>query len=433
MIKKLTVEEKFTKARIVLLKGDPFIGKYLLLLDKPVECGDNNSNNNFPALSNLDTMATTGTTLYYNREFIESLSFEEFLGVLLHQLMHCTTLHPARAIGKNEKVWNLACDLWVNSRLKDKQKTYSMERNIRYEFLQSDLFSTDKRILDMAVDDLYAEFMEQYNSQGGSGSEQVGPGGDDENITLQSGSLNISLGEYKSDMIKPEQVGESSDDLIDKINEMISDSSVHAELVGTSTNLLKEQEIGMQRAPTKWYRFFDRFLKKVFLFDMSYSTPDKNLLYTRRIYKGPTKATSNKLNQVIVAMDCSASVWSDKASMEKFWFHINNIMRKYAAEGRVLLWDGEVGQDIDLSKFRVNKKYDLPKGGTEPLSVYKYLEKNRIKYDVLVMLTDGHFKQRDFKELENYDDNKTIWVISGKHKSYKELLEHIKKARVSKL
>src|SRR5690606_19300697 len=129
--------------------------------------------------------------------------------------------------------------------------------------------------------------------------------GDDENITLRSGSLNVNLGEYSPDMIKPEQVGESSDDLIDKINEMTSESNVHAELVGTTTSLLKEQEIGMQRAPTKWYKYFDRYLKKVFHFDMSYSTPDKNLLYTRRIYKGPTKATSDKLNQVIVAMDCS--------------------------------------------------------------------------------------------------------------------------------
>lgn len=433
MARDLTVEEKFTKARVVLLKGDPFIGKYLLLLDKPVECGGENSKDNFPVLNNLETMATTGTTLYYNREFVDSLNFEEFLGVLLHQLLHCTTLHPARAVGKNEKVWNLACDLWISSRLKNKQREYSELRNIRYEFLQSDLFSTDKRILDMAVDDLYAEFMEQYNSQTGSGKEEMGTGDEEGKITLQSGNLNIDLGDYKPDMIKPEQVGESSDDLIDEITQMNVESSVHAELVGTGTTLLREQEIGMQRAPTKWYKYFGRFLKKVFNFDMSYATPDINLLYTRRIYKGPTKAKSDKLNQVIVAMDCSASVWSDKESMEKFWFHINNIMKKYNATGRVILWDGEVGRDIDISKFRVNKNYDLPKGGTRPTSVYDYLDKENISYDVLVFLTDGYFRQRDLQALETYDDKKTIWVISGKHKSYKDLTKHIKKARVCKL
>ena len=111
MAKKLTVEEKFTKARVVLLKGDPFIGKFLLLLDKPIECGGENSKDNFPVLGNLKTMATTGTALYYNKDFVDSLSFEEFLFMLLHQLLHCTTMHPARAVGKNQKVWNLACDL----------------------------------------------------------------------------------------------------------------------------------------------------------------------------------------------------------------------------------------------------------------------------------------------------------------------------------
>lgn len=433
MAKQLTVEEKFTKARVVLLKGDPFIGKYLLLLDSPIECGSKDSKNNFPVLNELKTMATTGTSLFYNREFVDKLTFEEFLFVLLHQLLHCTTMHMARSVGKNEKVWNLACDLWVNSRLKDRQKEYRDNRNIVYDLYKDEIFSTDKRILNLSVDDIYSEFMEQYNTQVGDSGDQVGPGGDDDNVTLESGSHTIQLGDYSPDMIKPEDIGESSADLVDQISEMNGASFVHSELVGTSTKLLNEQEIGMQRAQTKWYKYFDRHLKKVFNHDTSYSTPDKNLLYTRRIYKGPTKATSDKLNQVIVAMDCSSSVWDDREAMEKFWFHINNIMKKYQAEGKVLLWDGEVGVEIELSKFRVNKKYDLPKGGTDPISVFNYITKNRIKYDVLVMLSDGYFKEKDYDKIETLDDKKTIWVISGKHKAFKRLESITEKAKVSKL
>lgn len=433
MAKQLTVEDKFTKARIVLLKGDPFIGKYLLLLDKPIECGGKDSKNNFPILNDLKTMATTGTSLYYNREFVDKLTFEEFLFILLHQLLHCTTMHMARSLGKNEKVWNLACDLWVNSRLKDRQKEYRDTRNISYDLYKDELFSTDRKILNLSVDDIYSEFMEQYTTQVGDSGDEVGPGGEDDEVILESGSHTIKLGDYNPDMIKPEDVGESSADLVDQISEMNGASYVHSELVGTSTKLLSEQEIGMQRAQTKWYKYFDRHLKKVFNHDTSYTTPDRNLLYTRRIYKGPMKATSDKLNQVIVAMDCSSSVWDDKESMEKFWFHINNIMKKYQAEGKVLLWDGEVGLELELAKFRVNKKYDLPKGGTDPISVFNYISNNRIKYDVLVMLTDGYFKEKDFEKIESLDDKKTIWVISGKHKAFKRLEEYTDKAKVAKL
>ena len=433
MAKQLTVEDKFTKARIVLLKGDPFIGKYLLLLDKPIECGGKDSKNNFPILNDLKTMATTGTSLYYNREFVDKLTFEEFLFILLHQLLHCTTMHMARSLGKNEKVWNLACDLWVNSRLKDRQKEYRDTRNISYDLYKDELFSTDRKILNLSVDDIYSEFMEQYTTQVGDSGDEVGPGGEDDEVILESGSHTIKLGDYNPDMIKPEDVGESSADLVDQISEMNGASYVHSELVGTSTKLLSEQEIGMQRAQTKWYKYFDRHLKKVFNHDTSYTTPDRNLLYTRRIYKGPMKATSDKLNQVIVAMDCSSSVWDDKESMEKFWFHINNIMKKYQAEGKVLLWDGEVGLELELAKFRVNKKYDLPKGGTDPISVFNYISNNRIKYDVLVMLTDEYFKEKDFEKIESLDDKKTIWVISGKHKAFKRLEEYTDKAKVAKL
>lgn len=435
MTKDLTVEEKFTKARVVLLRGDPFIGKFLLLLDRPIECGGEDSKDNFPVLGNLKTMATTGTSLYYNKDFVDSLSFEEFLFMLLHQLLHCTTMHPARSIGKNQKVWNLACDLWVNNRLRDKQKYYRDKRNIVYDLYEEEVFSDDRRIVDISVDDIYAEFMEQYDSQSGgrSSSVELAPGGEDDSITLESGSTNIKLGDYNPDIVEPEQVGESSSDLEDKIGEMTGQANVHAELVGTSTQLLSEQEIGMQRAQTKWYKYFDRFLKKVFYYDTSYSTPEKSLLYTRRIFKGPSKATSDKLNQVIVAMDCSSSVWNDKDSMEKFWFHINNIMKKYQADGRVLLWDGEVGLEIDLAKFRVNKKYDLPKGGTKPTSVHEYIEAHKIKYDILIMLTDGYFKHQDFEKIEELDNKKTIWVISGNHKTYKRLGEYVKLAKVCKL
>ncbi|AFS77682.1 putative metallopeptidase [Gottschalkia acidurici 9a] len=447
----MTVEEKFIRARIVLLKGDPFIGKYLLLLDKPIECGGDNSKNDYSALANLKTMATTGTKLYYNREYVDKLSFKQFLFAILHQMLHCIAMHPARGIERNDKIWNMASDLWVNDRLKRKQLEYKESRDIDYEPYDDELFSDNNRIPDMSVDDIYEELMDQYKEQIESrkqsqqnnasfedGSEQnngdnSSQGKMDDSITLKSGSKTFNLGEYNPDIIKPENVGESSADLIKEMSEMSASANVHSQLSGIGTELLSEQEIGMQRAETKWYIYFDRFLKKLYRYDTSYSTPEKSLLYTRRIYKGPSKTTSYKLNSIIIAMDCSASVWSDQDAMEKFWFHINNIMRKYKAEGRVLLWDGEVGVDLDLSKFKPNGEYELPRGGTRPTSVYEYIYKNKIKYELLVMLTDAYFIKRELVSIAKNDDKKTIWVVSGKHEAYKKLGDYAKKARVCKL
>lgn len=448
----LTVEEKFTKARIVLLKGDPYIGKYLLLLNDPIECGGENSKNNYSVLEDVKTMATTGTKLYYNRKYVEKLSFEEFLFELLHQLLHCIALHPARGIGKHPKVWGMASDIWVNNRLMARQEDYKENRNISYKPPNNLLVSDDRRISDMSVDDIYAEFMEQYgeqkrslqnrsidrgNENKESSSSESGEsleGGDvDSNINIKSGSKTINLEQYNSDMISPENVGESSSDLDKKMSEMNASASVHAQLAGKSTGLLSEQEISMQRSTTKWYRYFDRFLKKTFNYETSYSTPEKSLLYTRRIYKGPMKSATDKLSPVIVAMDCSASIWSDKDAMEKFWFHINNIMKRYNADGRVLLWDGEVGTDLDISKFKPRESYTLPKGGTRPISVYEYIDENKIKHDVLVMLTDAKFQEKDLKLISKEDNKKTIWVLSGDHRSYKTLEKYIDKAKVCKL
>ena len=151
------------------------------------------------------------------------------------------------------------------------------------------------------------------------------------------------------------------------------------------------------------------------------------------IHKGPRRSVSKKLTSVIIAVDFSASVWSTRDDLERFWFHINNIMRKYKAEGRILLWDTQVRVDLNLSKFNPNKQYDLPKGGTDPMAVYNYLEEKGMTYDVLIMFTDSYFRQEEFEVIKKQDNKKTLWITSGDHRAFMNLKNNIEKAKVFKL
>lgn len=67
----------------------------------------------------LEAMSTNGQRVYYNPTFLESLTDDEALGVLVHELMHIVYLHcdPARRGGREPRRWNVAGDYAINQEL----------------------------------------------------------------------------------------------------------------------------------------------------------------------------------------------------------------------------------------------------------------------------------------------------------------------------
>lgn len=62
----------------------------------------------------IDTAATDGRRLLYNPDFVLGLSESELLGLLAHEVLHCTGKHFARRAGRDPEDWNIACDLAIN-------------------------------------------------------------------------------------------------------------------------------------------------------------------------------------------------------------------------------------------------------------------------------------------------------------------------------
>jgi len=61
-----------------------------------------------------ETIATDGKVLAYNPAFVASLSSDEVVGVLAHEVMHNALAHPCRRGTRDPTRWNIACDLAVN-------------------------------------------------------------------------------------------------------------------------------------------------------------------------------------------------------------------------------------------------------------------------------------------------------------------------------
>lgn len=62
----------------------------------------------------VPTMATDGKHLFYNPEYACNLSEDERIGVIVHEVNHCASLHHVRMGFRPIEQWNVACDYPTN-------------------------------------------------------------------------------------------------------------------------------------------------------------------------------------------------------------------------------------------------------------------------------------------------------------------------------
>lgn len=99
-------DQKVAAAREQLIIDQRFFGS--LICSMP--CVSATRVRGFP----VRTMATDGTTIWYNPGFVEKLTLAETKGVLMHEVMHKAQAHHLRRNGRDPKTWNKACDYAIN-------------------------------------------------------------------------------------------------------------------------------------------------------------------------------------------------------------------------------------------------------------------------------------------------------------------------------
>ena len=97
----MEISKRLVKARMTILKKYPFFGRLLLNLTFGIaDCG---------------TAFTDMRRIVFDKEFAKRLSDEEICFVLLHEVLHCSLKHCIRGSGRQQFIYNIACDIVVNS------------------------------------------------------------------------------------------------------------------------------------------------------------------------------------------------------------------------------------------------------------------------------------------------------------------------------
>lgn len=97
--------ERITRARVQLMLRHPYLASAAARL--PLIDGS--------SLEWCGTLATDGYNIFMNPTFVASLSEEETIGVLAHEIMHCVLGHIDRRGDREPGGWNLAIDYATNA------------------------------------------------------------------------------------------------------------------------------------------------------------------------------------------------------------------------------------------------------------------------------------------------------------------------------
>ena len=93
--------KRMTEERALLIKNSPFFGHLSMGLQL--------------ACAPCQTACTDGSRLIFDPAFAEKLSDQELQFVILHEVLHCVFRHCIRGKGLHSELYNIACDMVVNS------------------------------------------------------------------------------------------------------------------------------------------------------------------------------------------------------------------------------------------------------------------------------------------------------------------------------
>ncbi|MDD3123119.1 MAG: VWA-like domain-containing protein [Candidatus Izemoplasmatales bacterium] len=95
------LRNKLQDARTNVLVRDPFIG-YVM------------QHFNIRVVKDFPTAATDGKRIIFGEKFLNNLTLQDTIFVLMHELLHIILTHPLRMQGKDLIRFNVACDIVVN-------------------------------------------------------------------------------------------------------------------------------------------------------------------------------------------------------------------------------------------------------------------------------------------------------------------------------
>lgn len=385
--------------------------------------------------SSIDTAATDGMKIYFSPDFMEELSDSELDFVLMHEIMHVALCHCFRGLEHDQQLFNIACDIVVNSNI-----LYSNNMDVKSITISKYGVSMNKTPLN---DDGYKytaeEVYDMLINKGKIKSNSKNANGSNSQSSSSSGSSTSSKKDGKRGKVGSSGEGSDLDDDLQKQKgwdshekwstlsedkkareewiKRVIDAATSIYITESSNNrgnipLFAKRIVDEFKNPqTDWRRLLDEFISEE-VCDYSFNPPDKRY-EDSPFYLPDFNDTDIEISDILFMIDTSGSV-NDKA-LTVAYSEIKGAIDQY--DGKLKGWlgffDAAVVDPIPFSDVEELKKIKAYGGGGTSFHcifdyIKDYMHDNFPK--TLVILTDGY---APFPDIEETMGIPVLWLIDN--------------------
>ena len=295
-------------------------------------------------------------TIYYNPEWVASLSTPQKTYVLLHEVLHIVGLDHARCGDRDPSRWNAAADLMIN-RMLDCMK---MERPPVGMFDDSIDLEKDTR------EQIYERLpSRQYACGGDQGSGDFGSADD---LMNRPGETPLTEAEVRQMVAAAAQTAKARGDLSAGLDALI------------------EAALVTPRLP--WFSLLYQWVDQRVAGGLTWATPNRRRI-PFDVYL-PSPHSSNALRCLFVGIDTSGSVAD--ATLSEFLGHLHHVVEDMnihtvvvcTCDTQVTNCEEYEGADMPPMEFNM-----CGRGGTDLRVLDTFVQENDIFPSVAIWLTDG--------------------------------------------
>jgi predicted metal-dependent peptidase len=306
--------------------------------------------------------------IYYNKKFFDSLSVDQLVWVLCHEIGHVIGQHASRRGVRQAKRWNIAGDAWINDMLNDAGIGQSVDGTVNMPGSK-----------DETVDEIYNKLPDTPDGPGGVGDDLI---------------------ERGSPLTGDEATRIDAETRVE-----IAQAAQAAKAQGKMPGALAKIVADLIEPKTPWYDILERHMTAMVKGDYSWARPNRR--FAQYAYL-PSVGKSPQLGEVVIQVDVSGSI--SKLELDNYNGHLKRIIELCSPERVHVLYT-----DTGVCKhevFNTGEEFGLEffsGGGTDMEAGFKYLDDNGIEPEVFVCLTDGY---TDFNE-SSKPAYPVVWCISS--------------------
>lgn len=357
--------DKVTKSRAKLVLSYPFFGSLILRMD-------------LIETKAVPTFGTDGRSIYYNADFADKLSVEEITGVLAHEGYHVALLHNLRIGNRQHNAWNAACDFAINPLLIE--QGFKLPDNIEMKKGHSLKICNDEKYAGKSAEEIYELLPKVYVSFSGMGDVSQPKDGQGRPL-IESEMKEIEFWQ-KTNIAKAAHIAKMAGKIPAGLDRLIKD--------------ILEPKV-------RWEDLIRKFFSQFIPVDHTWTKPSRRYISSGLYLPGVKK---DGIGDIVFAVDTSGSV--DDKMLAQFQAEVRSCLNQFGFKRCYILFcDTQVHAQI------VENSEDITfqakgGGGTDFRPPFDWVEKNEVKPECLIYLTD-----MECSSFPNEPEYPVMWVQAG--------------------